>query len=188
MCEWRSVRVRYYESPHGEAVGSHMRLFHTVSGKRILGSSWDKLTRVVSLRSLLTWVAAEGVDPRVTRLQAGRKGVEAAMLSPSNFPCTTPRRREGQEDGVGRRLVGPGHGRRDDAALCDASCVERGPSPSSASQEGAVAREPLLPEGHPSLRRPPNQHCRLKIDSTRCPYPPECVEAGFCEVRFWLAN
>jgi hypothetical protein len=31
MCEWRSVRVRYYKSPHDEAVGSHMRLFHTVS-------------------------------------------------------------------------------------------------------------------------------------------------------------
>ena len=130
-------------------------LLTRVCGKRILGSSWNKLTRAVSLRSLLTWVAAEGVDPRVTRLQAGRKGIEAAVLSPSNFLCTTPRRREGQEDGVGRRLVGPGHGRRDDAALCDPSCVERGPSPSSVSQEGAVAREPLLPEDtRPFVGRP----------------------------------
>ena len=31
MCELRSVRVRYYELSHGEAVGSHMSLFHTVS-------------------------------------------------------------------------------------------------------------------------------------------------------------
>src|SRR5215216_358719 len=33
MCEWRSVRVRCHESPHGEAVSSHLRLFHTVSEK-----------------------------------------------------------------------------------------------------------------------------------------------------------
>src|SRR5215216_4942019 len=33
MCEWRSVRVRCHESPHGEAVSSHLRLFHTVSSR-----------------------------------------------------------------------------------------------------------------------------------------------------------
>ena len=31
MCEWRGVRVRCHEPPHGEAVGSCLRLFHTVS-------------------------------------------------------------------------------------------------------------------------------------------------------------
>src|SRR5215217_3683772 len=31
MCERRSVRLCCYESPHGEAIDSLMRLFHTVS-------------------------------------------------------------------------------------------------------------------------------------------------------------
>jgi hypothetical protein len=31
MCEWRSVRICCYESPHAEAVSSSLRLFHTVS-------------------------------------------------------------------------------------------------------------------------------------------------------------
>src|SRR5215211_1010044 len=31
MCKRRSVRLCCHESPHGEAIGSLMRLFHTVS-------------------------------------------------------------------------------------------------------------------------------------------------------------
>src|SRR5215211_3679211 len=31
MCKWGSVRICCHESPHGEAFGSLMRLFHTVS-------------------------------------------------------------------------------------------------------------------------------------------------------------
>ena len=31
LCERRSVRVRCYESPHGEAVDPRLRPFHTVS-------------------------------------------------------------------------------------------------------------------------------------------------------------
>src|SRR3712207_3382625 len=31
MCKWRSVRLCCHESPHGEAIGSLMRLFYTVS-------------------------------------------------------------------------------------------------------------------------------------------------------------
>jgi hypothetical protein len=38
VCKWRSVRVRCHESPHAEAIGSHLRLFHTVS----LGTSVNK--------------------------------------------------------------------------------------------------------------------------------------------------
>src|SRR5215218_4734836 len=38
MCERRSVRLCCHESPHGEAIGSLMRLFHTVS----LGSSVNR--------------------------------------------------------------------------------------------------------------------------------------------------
>src|SRR5918993_1120705 len=39
VCERRSVRVRCHESPHAEAVGSLMRLFHTVSRRALLGNS-----------------------------------------------------------------------------------------------------------------------------------------------------
>src|SRR5215208_7889212 len=31
MCKWRGVRICCHESPHGEAVSSRLRLFHTVS-------------------------------------------------------------------------------------------------------------------------------------------------------------
>ena len=31
VCNQRGVRVRCHESPHAEAIGSHLRLFHTVS-------------------------------------------------------------------------------------------------------------------------------------------------------------
>src|SRR5215217_4125380 len=31
VCKWRRSRVRCHESPHAEAIGSHLRLFHTVS-------------------------------------------------------------------------------------------------------------------------------------------------------------
>jgi hypothetical protein len=36
MCKWRSVRICCDESPHAEAIGSYLRLFHTVSpGTRV---------------------------------------------------------------------------------------------------------------------------------------------------------
>ena len=34
MCNQRGVRVRCHESPHAEAIGSHLRLFHTVSEEK----------------------------------------------------------------------------------------------------------------------------------------------------------
>src|SRR5215204_6101585 len=44
MCERRSVRICCHESPHGEAIGSLMRLFRTVSvetvWKMARGSPW----------------------------------------------------------------------------------------------------------------------------------------------------
>src|ERR671910_1581004 len=31
LCKWGSVRICCHESPHAEAIGSHLRPFHTVS-------------------------------------------------------------------------------------------------------------------------------------------------------------
>src|ERR687896_84361 len=33
MCKWGSVRICCHESPHAEAIGSHLRPFHTVSAR-----------------------------------------------------------------------------------------------------------------------------------------------------------
>jgi hypothetical protein len=36
VCNQRGVRVRCHESPRAEAIGSHLRLFHTVSPRTLV--------------------------------------------------------------------------------------------------------------------------------------------------------
>jgi hypothetical protein len=61
-----------------------------VRGKRILGVSWDKLIRAVSLRSLLTWVTVERVDPRADPPASGSERSRGGYARPVQVPCTTP--------------------------------------------------------------------------------------------------
>src|SRR5829696_7261762 len=44
MCKQRSVRICCHELPHAEAIGSHLRLFHTVS----LGTSVNKTSLLLA--------------------------------------------------------------------------------------------------------------------------------------------
>jgi hypothetical protein len=46
MCKQRSVRICCHESPHAEAFGSLMRLFHTVSEEEFSEVRGSKLALV----------------------------------------------------------------------------------------------------------------------------------------------
>jgi hypothetical protein len=55
MCKWRSVRICCHDSPHAEAIGSHLRLFHTVSEGEFseVGGGREERPQTVNAQSLV---------------------------------------------------------------------------------------------------------------------------------------
>jgi hypothetical protein len=68
-----------------------------VRGKRIFGVSWDKLIRAVSLRSLLTWVAVERVDPRADPPASGSERSRGGYARPVSSHAPPPADENGKK-------------------------------------------------------------------------------------------